>query len=269
MLFFGVILSYFTRSYLKLFINGLQDLSSADTSEIASSNSTNLRLLESKVSSSSVGPLVLVIFLSLSIPILAIALYRNRGRLSDPTFTIRYGTLYANMKQSNFFSYQYICFFLLRRAIYALSIEYLGSSPGIQIYLQILLCMAQLCYTIQVRPFEEPLDQGIEVANEFVILTVLIFLLPYTNGSLTPEMGNSLGFFLLGTVLLCVLYNALFFIYASIKLIYMKIKRFLILRTLKSLKEEEEKARMHQEMNKDNLSDDLEIERDLEAQRKS
>jgi hypothetical protein len=102
--------------------------------------------------------MVLVILLSLSIPIVAIALYRNRDRLSDPTFTIRYGSLYANMKLSNFLSYQYITFFLLRRAAYALSIAYLGSSPGIQLYLQILLCMFQLGYTLHFRPFEEPLD---------------------------------------------------------------------------------------------------------------
>lgn len=182
--------------------------------------------------------MLLLIFLSLSIPLIAFTLYTNRKRLADPGFTIRYGSLYANMKQSDLLCYQYISFFLLRRALYALSIEYLGSSPGIQLYLQILLCFIQLCYTLRVRPFEEPLDQAIELANELVILTVLIFLLPYTDGSLTPEVGNTLGFFLLGMVLLCVLYNAMFFIYSSIKLIYLKIKRFIIQRRLKKLQQE-------------------------------
>jgi hypothetical protein len=65
--------------------------------------------------------------------VIAVALYKNRARLDEKVFKTRYGSLYVNMNTSRFMCYQYVTIYLLRRLIFALSIEYLGSSPGLQI----------------------------------------------------------------------------------------------------------------------------------------
>ena len=82
---------------------------------------------------------MIVVILSLSIPAISYALYRNRNRLSDTVFVTRYGALFLNIKTSTFLCYQYNVLYLARRMIYALSIVFLHEFPGIQLYIQVLM----------------------------------------------------------------------------------------------------------------------------------
>lgn len=101
---------------------------------------------------------MLVVILSLANVAIIVGLYRNRGRLEDVTFFTMYGALYNNMKRDRFSGYSFIVFFLARRMIYALSIVYLGSYPGTQLYIQIIMSVAQIMYLTVSTPFDERTD---------------------------------------------------------------------------------------------------------------
>jgi hypothetical protein len=122
-LIFGVVLSYFSKSYLKLYINSLQGTES--------SGEPGARAIA----------YILVVVLSLAIVAILVGLSRNKGMLQDPNFFIKYGALYNNIRRERFSGYQFIVFFLARRMIYALSIVYLASLPGLQLYIQVLMSL--------------------------------------------------------------------------------------------------------------------------------
>ena len=63
---------------------------------------------------------------------------------------------------------------------------------------------------------------------------VMSFLIGYTDGMLDPQVGSNIGFLLIGIILLNVAINFLLFIYATGKLIYLKVVRPLIRRLTKA-----------------------------------
>jgi hypothetical protein len=79
-------------------------------------------------------------------------------------------------------------------------------------------------YLVKATPFDERTDQIVEVGNETTVLLVLTILLGYADGNLDPLVGSTIGFLLLGLVLLCVVINALLFLYATGKFVYLKVK---------------------------------------------
>ena len=64
-------------------------------------------------------------------------------------------------------------YFVYRRLLYALSITYIGDWSGAQLMLQILLSLMHLSYVASILPFEETLDNNLEIFNESSILLVL------------------------------------------------------------------------------------------------
>lgn len=64
-------------------------------------------------------------------------------------------------------------YFVYRRLIYALSITYIVEWSGAQLMLQILMSLMHLCYIASILPFEETLDNNLEIFNESSILLIL------------------------------------------------------------------------------------------------
>jgi hypothetical protein len=70
-------------------------------------------------------------------------------------------------------------------------------------------------------PFEEKLDNQVELFNESCILLLFTFLLIYTDtSSLSPQTASNLGFALIGLILFNIAINVMLFLYSNAKLIY-------------------------------------------------
>lgn len=65
------------------------------------------------------------------------------------------------------------------------------------------------------------------------MLLVLTILIGYTDGCLDPLVGSTIGFLLLGLVLLCVFINTLLFLYATGRFVYLKIRQILLAKKAK------------------------------------
>jgi hypothetical protein len=116
--------------------------------------------------------------------------------------------------------------FLLRRLLYAFAIGFLFKSPGLQLLLQIVMSQSLLIYVIKYRPYEEKLDNLIEVGNELTILLVFCMLLPLQHqASLQADTRYNIGFAIITLILLNVLTNFLYFLWCSLVKVCSKVKK--------------------------------------------
>jgi hypothetical protein len=113
---FGAILTFYLKSYLKLFTNSF-------TSFMDESQPETSRLI----------PYVILLVLAVSPPILFVGLWV--APTSSPKFQQLFGSLVLNLSLNSKSSQLFNFFFIFRRFIYGISISLMSSWPGIQISL--------------------------------------------------------------------------------------------------------------------------------------
>ncbi len=111
--------------------------------------------------------------------------------------------------------YWYNMFFVIRRILLALSIAFISSNPYAQIFIQVLMSMAQLCYILKVRPYELPLDNNFDVANEMTVLAVYTMSIRFADGAPEPLVAGKFGFVIIAVILLNIAANMAYFMYVN------------------------------------------------------
>jgi hypothetical protein len=104
------------------------------------------------------------------------------------------------------------------------------------------MSLCQLIYVVKYMPYNSTMDSVIEIANESTVLLVLSILLGYTDGQVDPLIGSTIGFLLVGLILLNIFVNAMLFLYAALSLIYTKFLKPLIAKIRKRCTERGKKS---------------------------
>ncbi len=149
----------------------------------------------------------------------------NARRLEEEKFKAMNGALYTNIKTNPNRPDQY-CFnaaFLIRRVIYALSINELifyfieenSTVLLLNVFLQVIMSGALITYVAKCHPFEELRDNYIEMFNEttiFILFVIPLAALIVDESILGPNQRILLGYVLIGILLLNLGVNYLIFI---------------------------------------------------------
>lgn len=155
-------------------------------------------------------------------------LYFNQSRLKETGFRTAWGTLYTNLSlERRHFAYTFNAWFLARRFVYAISIAgFFTFIAMINVLMQILMSFALILYIIKVQPFEIPRDNTIEIINELTIMfSYYASLGAITDDSnMSGELKYSLGFAMIGLVLLNIVLNFTIFLTSMFMQLVAKLK---------------------------------------------
>ena len=160
-------------------------------------------------SSSQLSSIISILFIigCFLLPYCAIyILFKNFKSLGKRKFYQSYGSFYLNTKiekKALFF----IWIFLVRRFLYALIIVNMQNYPGIQLISSMLLSYFTLIYLVIVKPIIGNIDFFFELFNEFMIYIITLFSYTFSDLLEDPILRYEIGFFLVGLVLLTMLFN--------------------------------------------------------------
>ena len=139
-----------------------------------------------------------------------------------------FGGLYKNLGTKRIAEYSFNVAFLIRRLMYALSLDTIFTSITllsilVQIILSVLLCL----YILHFKPFEQPRDNQIELMNEFTILAIFYLCLGLITDDtlMTGEMRNDYGFAIIALIMLNISANFVIFIYSTFSTVKKQIKK--------------------------------------------
>ena len=87
------------------------------------------------------------------------------------------------------------------------------------------MSFCQLLYLARYMPYKNRQDSVIAIANESTVLLVLAVLLAYTDDKMDAEVGNNVGFVLIGIISSNVAANSLIFIQGTVKDLHTFVKQ--------------------------------------------
>jgi hypothetical protein len=85
-----------------------------------------------------------------------------------------------------------------------------------------------LCYIVSILPFEETLDNNLEIFNESSILLVLTCNLAFVTLVDNVSASFNFGYIIIGLILLNILVNVIMFLATNARVIYLKAIKTLI-----------------------------------------
>ncbi|TNV87132.1 hypothetical protein FGO68_gene17674 [Halteria grandinella] len=152
---------------------------------------------------------------------------------SSLKFDIAFKPLIEGINLSSFGKYWNIVV-LIRWVITIFVLIFLRDHPAFQLQsLIIVSILVQMMVSIY-KPLEEPIDNTISVANEFMVTAYLYFLIGLTDIVPDNQHREELGFALLSTVFICTLFNVLKVFYVIGKMGYQSWR----IRSLKKLQKQ-------------------------------
>ena len=152
---------------------------------------------------------------SASIPFIYLLLRCNANKLEkDPVFIQRYDALFKGLKLNSGITYQFTTIFLLRRFLFAVTLMTFEKLPYFQVLSQILMSELLIYYLIKYRPYDNLLDNIIELVNEVTIALVFLFsqgLIHDLPDTFTSADRENLGNMMISLITLCMIFNVYFF----------------------------------------------------------
>ena len=97
--------------------------------------------------------------------------------------------------------------FVVRRLMFGVVVVFLDFSVILQVFCQYSMSIANLCFLISVKPFNDPLFNRLEIFNEFCILTATYLLLLFADTSLSLAHHHFMGWFFVALMALNILFN--------------------------------------------------------------
>jgi hypothetical protein len=79
-----------------------------------------------------------------------------------------------------------------------------------------------LCYVAAILPFEESLDNNLEIFNESSILLILTCNLAFVTEEENVSASLNFGFVVIGLILMNILVNVIMFLATNARVIYLK-----------------------------------------------
>ena len=97
----------------------------------------------------------------------------------SPQYLLKYGSLVNELHIEKMYAVQYYPVFLVRRALYALNVIFLGDLLEVQFFINAVHCLFCLCFLIFIKPFRAKLVAFMSVANEVCIFVIFSISLLY------------------------------------------------------------------------------------------
>jgi hypothetical protein len=79
-----------------------------------------------------------------------------------------------------------------------------------------------LCYVASILPFEESLDNNLEIFNESSILLILTCNLAFVTEDENVSASLNFGYVVIGLILMNILVNVIMFLVTNARVIYLK-----------------------------------------------
>lgn len=151
---------------------------------------------------------------------------KNTSKLEDAAYKKKCGALYEEIKTSSKSALTYNVLFVLRRLIIAAMCIFLEQYVFLQIQIMIISSLLTLTYLFRVRPFEQPLQNRLEVFNELCVLVSSYHLFAYTD--FVPETMTQfkVGWSMIGVALFSVGGNVIVVVWTTIIELRKKYKRY-------------------------------------------
>ena len=143
----------------------------------------------------------------------------GKGKLSTPSYIMRYGTMYQNLNTRKRTVYLYTCFFLCRRFIHAFSTVFF-QNLYLNLYTNFFSCLFLLKFYLDYRPMVDNFSNRIELFNELFVLLSNYFIIILSDFVPQIEFRYQLGMqivYMIGIVFISnialVLYQLLYMLY--------------------------------------------------------
>ena len=109
-------------------------------------------------------------------PIFTLAfLYYHRKKLRDENFKVRFDSLYDHVVVEKDYALLLSTFFVGRRLLYAVTLNYLSRYVYLQILLSSLGSLSVLSFYVKVKPMETKLLNFLEIMNEMTVFILFSF----------------------------------------------------------------------------------------------
>lgn len=105
----------------------------------------------------------------------------NFKRLSSPTFSAKFDSLYEGLDMGSRYAMWYYSIFTVRRLIYGISAVALDKHPIVQIAILNVQSTLVIIYLTLVKPFEVSYMNKLEIFNEICILIVSYHMFIFTD----------------------------------------------------------------------------------------
>ena len=133
----------------------------------------------------------------------------------------RYKTLFYGLKKNHpqNVAVLYPTLFLMRRVIYVVVILFLTQIPFMAVIIMMLTCLAMLALVFNSAQWEDSIINQQHVVNEIAFYLVLLQVVIFVGLSPAPFAATALGWTLIGTLLVTIIYNIIVLIYCSLQYI--------------------------------------------------
>jgi len=153
------------------------------------------------------------ICVAISGPLALLCLKLTEEHLGNYQFQEKFGALYKGFALDSPFRYSFNIVYLVRRFFYAFTIVTLKHSAVFQGLFQLLMSQLVTYYILAYRPYLDPLDNWVELANEFTITAVFLLNQGYlqTSASMSRRQQEDYGLAYIAVIAASLLINAYFF----------------------------------------------------------
>jgi hypothetical protein len=141
------------------------------------------------------------------IPVKAYNIIFRTQDLNAEDFKKRYKTIISGLKTDGPLSYQFICVFFFRRALFATLFVIFQSNPTLQITFALFTTISMLLYLSIVRPYDTYLSNILGVTNEILLCFMLIGTSQFLDPIMTPDQSKMIGNAFIGIIVGTIVVN--------------------------------------------------------------
>jgi hypothetical protein len=150
---------------------------------------------------------ILGMFATMYIPVKAYNIIFRTQDLNAEDFKKRYKTIISGLKTNGPLSYQFICVFFFRRALFASLFVIFQSNPTIQIGFAIFITSSMLLYLAIIRPYDSYLSNILGVINEILLSLLLLGSSQFLDPIMTPDQSKMIGNAFVGIIVGTIVVN--------------------------------------------------------------
>jgi len=140
---------------------------------------------------------------------------KNYTIISTLVFQKRYSSIIKELKTSSPIQYMYYPFFLIRRALFAVTLVILANHPKIQIIVFVIQAIVMMTYICIVRPQLSKLLLAMNIISEFLLIVIHSFSWIFLNPDYSEEELQFYGLILIGLIAIYLVINWVVVIYIT------------------------------------------------------
>ncbi|CDW87691.1 fu domain containing protein [Stylonychia lemnae] len=175
------------------------------------------------------------------LPILLMnVLQRNYEKIQSEKFMLSYSTIVKEVDLSHPIRYMYYPVFLLRRALFAISLVLFANRPSDQIIFMSFTAGVMIIYVVIIRPQKDKIMIALTALGEALLLFLHLFSSVFLDEDLPEEKANSYGWFIIILIGLYILSNWIIIVTITIQQLKQQFKKSKVDKEKQKLKQKED-----------------------------